>query len=159
MGVGTLLHAVARHPERFRRLALVTPPTAGAARAAQADGYRELAELAEKQGRGHFAAAMAAAPPLPLLAAGGWTSSPADVDSANLPAVLRGAAATDLPSAAIMAAIEQPVLLLPWIDDPSHPVAAAERLHKVLPHSILHVVRTPDDLRVLGEAIARHLDG
>ena len=42
MGVGTLLHAVTRQPERFRRLAPVIPPTAWAARAAQAGDYRQM---------------------------------------------------------------------------------------------------------------------
>jgi pimeloyl-ACP methyl ester carboxylesterase len=73
MGVGTLLQASTREPKRFRRLALVLPPTAWEARTAQADAYRPMADLVDTHGADALRARIAAAPTLPLIAAGGWT--------------------------------------------------------------------------------------
>jgi 3-oxoadipate enol-lactonase len=155
MGVGTLLHAAIRRPERFRRLALVIPPTAWATRAAQADGYRQMARMAEERGYDALVRAMGAFAPLPLLEEGGWTTAPPpDIDPAILPAVFRGAADTDFPAPEAVAAVQQPVLLAPWVGDPGHPVSTAERLHEVLPRSTLTLLDTPDALRALGGRIA-----
>jgi pimeloyl-ACP methyl ester carboxylesterase len=154
MGVGTLLHAVTRRPDRFRRLALVLPPTAWATRAAQADNYRQMAKLLDAQGPDALAAAAASAPTLPLIAAGGWTIPPPDVDEHLLSAVLRGAADADLPDPEAVAAIRQPVLLLPWTDDPGHPVQTAEQLHDLLPNSTLKLTQTVEDVRAIGATVA-----
>ena len=151
MGVGTLLHAVTKQPDRFRRLVLVIPPTAWATRAAQGDGYRQMADLAEQQGVDALVRAMAAFGTLPLLEEGGWTTAPRpDLTPELLPAVFRGAAATDFPSEDAVAGVRQPVLLRPWAGDPGHPVSTSERLHELLPSSTLEVMSTPDDLRGLG---------
>ncbi|MBW4042555.1 MAG: alpha/beta hydrolase [Acidobacteria bacterium] len=158
MGVGTLLHAATLQPERFRRLVLVIPPTAWATRAAQADGYRQAAALAEEQGLDALVRTMTAFGALPLLEAGGWTTVPRpDIDPALLPTVFRGAAATDLPSPDAITGIRHPVLLRPWAGDPGHPVSTAELLHEQLPGSVLEVMSTPDDLRGLGARIADFL--
>ncbi|MCU1471997.1 MAG: putative hydrolase or acyltransferase (Alpha/beta hydrolase superfamily) [Amnibacterium sp.] len=155
MGVGTLLHAVSRRPERFRRLAFVIPPTAWETRTAQGDGYRQMARMAEERGYDALVRAMGAFAPLPLLEAGGWTTTPPpDIDPAILPAVFRGAAATDFPAPDVVATIRQPVLLAPWVGDPGHPVSTAERLHELLPQSTLTLLDTPDALRALGGRIA-----
>jgi 3-oxoadipate enol-lactonase len=158
MGVGTLLHATARRPERFRRLVLVIPPTAWGTRAAQGDGYRQMASLAEAEGIDALVRAMAAFGTLPLLEEGGWTTSPPpDIATAILPAVFRGAAATDLPDPESISAIRQPVLLRPWVGDPGHPVSTSELLHGLLPDSTLEVMSTPADLRGLGARVAGFL--
>jgi pimeloyl-ACP methyl ester carboxylesterase len=159
MGVGTLLHAVTREPDRFRRLAFVIPPTAWETRAAQGDLYRQMAAMAESGGRAALAAAAATMEPLPILAEGGWTAMvPPDISEPLLPAVMRGAAATDFPSPEAIGAIRKPVLLLPWTDDPGHPLSTAERLHELIPDSALHVTRTPDDLRAVGLRVAAFLN-
>lgn len=157
MGVGTLLHAVGRRPERFRRLALVIPPTAWASRTAQSAAYEQVASAVEQVGPEAVLRAMAAQPRLPLLEASGWVDAPPDVEDALLSSVFRGAARTDFPTSEVVSAIEQPVLLLPWIDDPGHPVATAEQLHELLPNSVLAVNRTPEDLRTLGARVAAFL--
>lgn len=158
MGVGTLLHAAVRRPERFRRLALVIPPTAWATRPAQAAGTRRMAQLAEERGYDALVRAADASAPLPLLEAGGWTdASPPDIDPAILPAVLRGAADADLPAPEAIAGITRPVLLAPWVDDPGHPMSTAELLHDLLPGATMTVLDTPDALRGLGRRIADFL--
>jgi pimeloyl-ACP methyl ester carboxylesterase len=153
MGVGTLLNAVTSCPERFRRLALVIPPTAWETRVPQGEVYRRMADLAQTQGRDAIVAAMASAPPLPLLAAGGWTTQPPDNAEELLPSVLRGAAEADFPASDAVAEIRQPVLLLPWIGDASHPVSTSERLHELLPESVMKVSETPEDVRAIGERV------
>jgi len=158
MGVGTLLHAAVRTPQRFRRLALVIPPTAGETRAAQAGFYRDAADLVEAQGTEVLERAAAAAPPVPLLAEGGWWPLPGpDVAGRLLPAVFRGAALTDLPDDALLAGLRHDVLLRPWADDPGHPVSTSERLAALLPAATLRVTRTPDELRALGGDVAAFL--
>jgi pimeloyl-ACP methyl ester carboxylesterase len=155
MGTGTLLHAVTKRPERFRRLALVIPPTAWQTRAAQADTYRQMAALIEEHGTETLLRTMAAAPPLPILAAGGWTTlTPPDIDDSIAPSVMRGSAGTDLPGAEAIAGIRQPVLLCPWTDDPAHPLSSSEQLASLLPNATMRVTRTPDDLRTLGTHLA-----
>ena len=54
MGTATLLHAVTLAPDRFDRLVLTCPPTAWAARAAQAGVYRAGALFVERNGKEAF---------------------------------------------------------------------------------------------------------
>jgi pimeloyl-ACP methyl ester carboxylesterase len=155
MGTATLLHAVTVAPERFDRLVLTCPPTAWASRAAQAEVYRAGATFAERNGKDAFVAGMRALPPPPVLAE--LPEAPVDIDEALLPAVLRGAASSDLPAPEAIAGIRLPTLILAWAGDPGHPVSTAERLHALVPGSVLHVARTPDELRTWGERAARFL--
>ena len=75
-----------------------------------------------------------------------------------MPAVLRGAALSDLPSLAALAILEMPVLLLAWEGDPVHPVATAQQLANILPDARLHVARTPEELQRWGEIAVEFLD-
>lgn len=154
MGVGTLLHAAIKQPGRFRRLALVIPPTAWETRAGQAANYRQTASVVRDHGIAGLMAAAASVPPLPILEAGGWSATSPDISESLLPAVMLGAADSDFPNPETVTTIQQPVLLRPWTADPSHPVATSERLQELLPHSVLEIQRTPDDLRALGTRLA-----
>jgi pimeloyl-ACP methyl ester carboxylesterase len=158
MGVGTALWAALRAPERFRRLVLVIPPTAWATRPAQADIYRAGARFIEERGLEAFVRGSAALPPLPILAAAGlWPLPGPDVAESLLPTIFRGAATTDLPAPEQLAALLHETLLLPWADDPGHPVSTAERLREALPHTTMHVARTADELHARGALIAEFL--
>lgn len=159
MGVGTLLWAASERPERFRRLVLVIPPTAWATRAPQASVYETGARFLEQRGLDAFVRGSATLPPLPILEAGGWwPTPPPDVREDLLPTVFRGAARTDFPPEDAVAALPQDVLLLPWPDDPGHPVSTAQRLAELLPSATLEVARTPADLVAWPERIAAFLD-
>jgi pimeloyl-ACP methyl ester carboxylesterase len=155
MGTATLLHAVTAAPDRFDRLVLTCPPTAWASRAAQADVYRAGALFAERNGKEAFIRGMRALPRPPVLA--GLPEPLIDIEEALLPTVLRGAAASDLPSEDAIAGIRCPTLILAWDDDPGHPVSTAERLHALIPGSVLHVAHTPDELRTWEERRLRFL--
>lgn len=159
MGSGTLLWAAVTHPQRFHRLVLVIPPTAWSTRAAQAELYEQNAAFIEERGKDAWIRGMAALPPHPILEAGGWARGPdADVAEELLPTVFRGAAGTDLPGEDELAALKQEVLLLPWAEDPGHPVSTAERLAELLPNARLEVATTPEDIRGWGPRIAAFLE-
>jgi 3-oxoadipate enol-lactonase len=149
MGTATLLHAVRLAPDRFDRLVLTCPPTAWAARAAQAGVYRTGALFVERNGKAAFLRGRRVQPRPAVLAE--VPEGPVDIDEALLPTVLRGAAASDLPAPEEIAAIRQPTLILAWDGDPGHPVATAERLHDLIPGSALSIARTPDELRSWGD--------
>jgi pimeloyl-ACP methyl ester carboxylesterase len=153
MGVGTILHAVIKRPDRFRRLALVIPPTAWETRAAQSATYQQIASVVREHGIAALSAAATSIPQLSILEAGGWNSTPPDIDESIIADVMLGASDTDFPSAEAIKTIRQPVLLRPWIGDPSHPLATSERLHELLSNSTLEIQHTPDDLRALGTRI------
>lgn len=148
MGTATLLHAVTSAPDRFDRLVLTCPPTAWAARAAQAGVYRAGALFVERNGKEAFLRGVRAQPRPPALAEA--PAGPVDIDEALLPTVLRGAAASDLPAPGAVAAIRTPTLILAWDGDPGHPVATAERLRDLIPGSALFIARTPEELRSWG---------
>lgn len=156
MGVGTILNAVTRRPERFRRLVLVIPPTAWELRAGQSQVYADSADFVEQQGLRRFVAASRFLPPPPALR-DLRSMPPPDVPEDLLPSLFRGAGMSDLPALEAISQIEQPVLILAWVDDPSHPTQVAEQLFDLLPDVELSVARTPDDLRAWPQMAADHL--
>ncbi|MDI5964293.1 alpha/beta fold hydrolase [Streptantibioticus silvisoli] len=157
MGTATLLYAALKAPDRFERLVLTAPPTGWATRAEQAHLYREAADFAERVGPESFQR-LAALRPVPAVFAGlsGYPPAP-QVSPALLATVLRGAAATDLPAVDLLRALDLPVLVLAWADDPGHPVSTAETLAATLPDARLEVASTPADLRTWGDRAAAFL--
>jgi pimeloyl-ACP methyl ester carboxylesterase len=159
-GCGTLLWAVTREPQRFRRLVLVIPPTVRAARAEQAEIYRAAASLIELRGAEAWTRLVDHFPSAPLLDRGGWSRArripvPLEV----LPSVLRGAAASDLPDEAALAALPHETLVLAWTTDVNHPTSSAEYLAGALPRARLVVADDPDQVRGWGALAAEHLAG
>lgn len=141
MGSATLLHAALRDPARFYSLTLVVPPTAWQTRNAQRSKYRYNAALVENEGMQAYLELGVAAPVVPALADAPQTV-PA-VPEHLLPALLRGAAMSDLPPLHELSSITAPTLLLAWSDDPTHPVSTAQKLSETLPNARLVVARTP----------------
>ncbi|CAM5472938.1 alpha/beta fold hydrolase [Leifsonia shinshuensis] len=146
MGTGTILTAAVRHPERFRRLVLALPPTAWETRAPQAGIYRQMADVLEAQGWEALMTLMATSTLTlpPVLAERGVTPEP-QLQPDTAPAVLRGAALSDLPAPDDIAALRLPVLLLPWTGDPGHPLSTADRLHELIADSELFVAENAAD--------------
>jgi 3-oxoadipate enol-lactonase len=151
MGTGTLLHAAVQTPDRFRRLVLSAAPTAWRTRTAQAGMYEETARLIEREGLNIFASMLAARPLPPVFAHLVRYPAALAVAEELMPAVLRGAAQSDLPAPDALATLELPILLLAWEGDPVHPVATAQQLADILPAARLHVARTPEELGRWGE--------
>lgn len=141
MGSATLLYAALADPGRFASLTLVVPPTAWESRTEQRATYRLNAELVEREGIGAFLELGLTAPVVPALADAPHTH-PA-VPEPLLPALLRGAAASDLPEPAALAAIATPTLILAWSQDPTHPVSTAQTLADTLPDARLVIAQSP----------------
>ncbi len=157
MGAATLLHAARREPSRFASLTLVTPPTAWETRVAQRGTYLINADMVERLGIEAFVELGLTAPVVPALADAPHTA-PA-VSEALLPALLRGAALSDLPLPDELEAIEAPTLLLAWSDDPTHPVSTALALAETLPDTRLVVARTPYGVIAWPGLFADHVTG
>lgn len=156
MGTATLLHAATERPDRFDRLVLTTPPTAGRVRSEHVRTYLDGADLIERSGLGAFEAASAAGAPPAILASLGTAPSVA-VSEALLPSILRGAALTDLPDDGRLATLDLPVLVLAWSGDPGHPLSTARRLVSILPDARLQIADTPSQLRQWSQVAADFL--
>lgn len=152
MGCATALHAAVRDPGRVEALVLVIPPTAWRTRGRQSKLYRAGARTIETVGLKPFAAFMRLTP-MPA-ALGERAAAFRDVsidaltraDPAVVAAVLRGAAASDLPPPEQLAGLSQPALILAWARDPGHPMSTAERLATTLPNATLHRASSPRSL-------------
>jgi 3-oxoadipate enol-lactonase len=159
MGAATTLHAAVKAPARVTAMVLVIPPTAWETRATQGGLYRAAAEVVEGEGVARYVE-LAARLPLPEVLAplGEQARSAPAVDEAVLPAVLRGAAASDLPHPDDLRRLDQPTLLLAWDTDPGHPVSTAEALAELLPGARLRVARRFEDLAGWPAAVASFLE-
>ena len=158
MGCASTLHAAARAPERFDRLVLVIPPTAWETRAAQAEIYEAGADLAERDGKVAWLAAAADAPRPAIFADLPAVPPTADIADDLLPSVLRGAAASDLPSPDAIAALDHPTLLLAWAGDPGHPESTAEHLNELMRNSELRMAEQLKDMLGWSAAITDFLE-
>jgi 3-oxoadipate enol-lactonase len=156
MGCATVLHAAVRAPERFDRIVLACPPTAWATRPAQAEGYEKVAAFVEAHGKDALTRATRAVP-RPAIFQDEPEPPAADIPEELLPAVFRGAAASDLPAASDVERIGAPALVLAWDTDPGHPVSTATRLAELLPGASLHVATSVDDIRAWGPLVADFL--
>ncbi|MGE9696350.1 alpha/beta fold hydrolase [Streptomyces sp. CH6] len=154
MGTATALHAALRAPDRFFALVLTAVPTAWETRAAQAGLYRRMAALAAEDPAG-LDALRAAAPVPPIFA--GREQGTGDVRASLLPAVLEGAARSDLPAPETLARITVPTLVLAWDTDPGHPVSSAETVARHIPGARLSVARTAPEVEEWGQVAADFL--
>jgi 3-oxoadipate enol-lactonase len=142
MGCATVIEAALAAPDRIDRMVLVTPPAAWENHAIQAEHYRANAAYLRSQGDEEGMAALEVGTRPPILTGSSNVPATPDVQPEWLPAVLRGAAASDLPPPPQVAQLMQPTLILAWDTDGAHPLSTAERLAEVLPRADLHVART-----------------
>lgn len=156
MGTGAILHAAVTAPDRFRTIVLTAPPTAWDTRAAQVETYLALAEAAEQKGRAVIERLFAMQPVAGPL---GELDLPprVSIDEARLPAVLRGAALSDLPDPDRLVRLRMPTQILSWADDPGHPVSTGQRLHELIAGSRCAVAAALADVRGWGGTIAEFL--
>jgi pimeloyl-ACP methyl ester carboxylesterase len=155
MGTATILTALTRAPHRFAGVVLGAPPTAWETRPGQGELYERFATMVESMGAVAFGELLSRAPAAPIFegtAAGGAPTPREEV----LPAVFRGAGASDLPAPGLLRAVEVPALVLAWDTDPGHPLSTAERLTELMPDARLHVSRTAGDVRTWAARAAVH---
>lgn len=145
MGGAVALWTALRAPRRIQGLVLAVPPRAWEARGPDAVSYEAGARLVEARGLPAWADELRRRPQPRIFAE--ELPAACDVSIRHLlameekavPAILRGAAASDLPTREQVRSIVVPTLILAWADDPSHPVAMAESLAELLVLSELHV--------------------
>jgi 3-oxoadipate enol-lactonase len=145
MGSAVALWTALRAPRRVQGLVLAVPPRAWEDRAPDVSRYEEGARLVETRGLPAWAEALRCQPQPRIFAE--ELPDARDVSVRHLltmeekavPAILRGAAASDLPSREEVRTIVVPTLILAWADDSEHPVSVAESLAELLVLSEVHV--------------------
>ena len=163
MGCATAIYAALRAPHRIERLVLATPPTAWRTRTSQRQVYERSAELILTGGmRALIDVAEHEHPPIVLGAASEQIRDDgldrlSRMDPQILAAILRGAAASDLPPTTGLAALTQPTLVLAWTDDPGHPLETAEALTDHLPDATLRVANDLDNIHAWPQLVDQFL--
>lgn len=159
MGAATALHAAIQDPRRVIGLVLMLAPTAYETRDEQADLYRAGAVLIDRIGVDAYVEGLQSLPGPEILADFGERFTPIPrVSGELLPAVLRGAASSDLPSEESVRTITAPALLLPWVGDAGHPMSTSERLLELLPNVQIHVAHHLRDVGTWTDRIDSFLD-
>lgn len=155
MGCASAIHAAVQAPGRIAGLILAMPPMIWEHRAAQRELYKRIAQRGiEADGRA-MARLMSrdlarTLPPWLIEASPGIAASLAigvrAIERRIVPDLFHGAAISDLPPRADLAAIaEVPALILAWDGDPTHPLQSAHALHRLLPNSTLQVATCYED--------------
>lgn len=157
MGSATALVAALKAPRRIGALVLTAPPTAWETRAAQAEFYNRLADAVDKGDEQALEALFAEVGEPEIFA--DMLDEPLTPDTKTdlLPAIMRGAAATNLPATDQLAEISHETLLLPWASDPGHPVSTAVTLAETLVNSRLRVAHNAAQVRAFGSWAAAFL--
>jgi pimeloyl-ACP methyl ester carboxylesterase len=149
MGGAVALWTALRAPRRVQALVLAVPPRAWEERGADAARYEEAARLVEARGLPAWAETLRLRPQPRILAdelpAAGEVAARhvLTMEEKVVPAVLRGAAASDLPSRDELRTIVVPTLILAWADDADHPLTTAESLAE---HLVLSELEVAHDL-------------
>lgn len=163
MGSAVALWTALRAPRRVQALVLAAPPRAWEHREPDAAGYEEAARLVEQRGLPAWAELVRdqagpgiLAQDLPEAQEVGARHLLA-MDEKAVPALLRGAAASDLPSREELRTIVVPTLLLAWADDARHPLATAETLAEHLVLSELEVAHDLAGVRAWPERVRTFL--
>ncbi|QDP96144.1 alpha/beta hydrolase [Microlunatus elymi] len=157
MGTATGIFAALKQPDRIAALVLTAPPTAWQTRAAQAELYRTMADAVERNDQEAVAELLESSAQPEIFAALGAEPLTPDITPELMPAILRGAAATDLPPLSQIATIGQQTLLLPWATDPGHPVSTATALAEAMINSRLRIAHTAEQVQQYGDWSAAFL--
>lgn len=160
MGAVTALYAALRARRRVQGLVLSLLPAAWEAREPSARALRHAARLVETKGLPAYLNSLRDRPQAPILTHEGPRAADLafrqlrDMDQAALPAILRGAAESDLPSRQEIRNLCVPTLILARDGDPAHPVATAEALGELMVMSEIHVARDMADVRAWPALVA-----
>lgn len=164
-GAATALYAALRAPRRAQGLVLVTPPAAWDLRQGWADEFASAAAEVEGGGLDSLVQVMRRRPQPPILerelpgAQEIGLRHLAAMDEKAVAAILRGAAASDLPGREEIRSLVLPTLILAWDGDPSHPLETAQALAETLVLSELHVADDLAGVRTWPQVICEFLSG
>lgn len=165
MGAVTAIYAALRARRRVQGLVLALLPPAWEARQAQAAALRNAAHMLETKGLAAYLSSLRERPQAPILTHEGPRAADLayrqlrQMDQQALPAILRGAAASDLPTRAEIRNLCVPTLILARMGDPGHPVATAEALAELMVMSELSVARNMADVRAWPAQVAEFVAG
>ncbi len=165
MGAAVALWTALRAPKRVQGMVLTAPPPAWESRVPDAAQCERAAQVVEARGLPAWAADVRRQPQPRIFAE--ELPGARDVTARHLltmeekalPAILRGAAASDLPSREEVRSLVVPTLILGWADDPHHPVEMAESLADLLVLSELHVAADLAGIRAWPQLVRDFLSG
>ncbi|MGI9080539.1 MAG: alpha/beta fold hydrolase [Acidimicrobiales bacterium] len=165
MGAAVALWTALRAPRRVQAMVLMAPPPAWESRLPDAEQCEKAARMIEARGLPAWADDVRRRPQPRIFA--DELPRAGDVAARHLltmeekavPAILRGAAASDLPTRDEVRSIVVPTLILGWADDPGHPLSMAESLADLLVLSELHVAADLAAIRAWPELVRNFLAG
>jgi len=165
MGAAVALWTALRAPKRVQAMVLTAPPPAWESRVPDAEQCERAAQVVEARGLPAWADDVRRRPQPRIFAeelprAGDVTARHLlTMEEKVVPAILRGAAASDLPTRAEIRTLVVPTLILAWADDPGHPVEMAESLADLLVLSELHVADDLAGIRAWPDLVRDFLTG
>jgi len=165
MGAAVTLWTALRAPKRVQAMVLTAPPPAWEGRLPDAEQCERAAQVVEARGLPAWADDVRRRPQPRIFAeelprAGDVTARHLlTMEEKAVPAILRGAAASDLPTRDQIRSLVVPTLILGWADDPGHPVEMAESLADLLVLSELHVAGDLAGIRIWPEVVRDFLAG
>ena len=154
MGSATALFAAVRAPRRVQALVLALPPAAWETRRPEREAHQAAARVVERRGLPAYVRALRSQPQPRILAEELPQAQELALrqvrmmDEQAVPAILRGAASSDLPTREEVRSVVVPTLILAWEDDPGHPVSTAEQLADLMVMSELHVASNLSEARL-----------
>ncbi|MFN2606727.1 MAG: alpha/beta fold hydrolase [Acidimicrobiales bacterium] len=165
MGAAVALWTALRAPKRVQGLVVMAPPPAWESRGADAERWEAAAGLVERRGVRALADDLQRRP-APRIFAEQLPEARAvtarhlgAMEDRAVAAILRGAAASDLPAREEVRTIVVPALVLAWAGDPAHPAPVAESLADLLVLSELHVASDLAAVRSWPKLIADFVAG
>lgn len=165
MGAVTALYAALRARRRVQGLVLTLLPAAWEAREPWAQSLRHAARMVETKGLSAYLMSLRDRPQAPILSHEGPRAADLafrqlrQMDQEALPAILRGAAESDLPSRQEIRNLCVPTLILAREGDPGHPVATAQALAELMVMSEIHVAEDMADVRAWPALVADFMAG
>ncbi len=165
MGAGVALWTALRAPKRVQAMVLTALPPAWEERSPHAEQCERAAQVVEARGLPAWADDVRRRPQPRIFAeelpeANEVTARHLlTMEEKAVPAILRGAAASDLPTRDEIRSLVVPTLILAWADDPGHPVSMAESLADLLVLSELHVAGDLAGIRAWPELVRDFLAG
>jgi len=165
MGAAVALWTALRAPKRVQAMVLMAPPPAWESRVPDAEQCEKAARMVEARGLPAWADDVRRRPQPRIFAdelprAGDVTARHLlTMEEKAVPAILRGAAASDLPTRGEVRSLVVPTLILGWADDPGHPLSMAESLADLLVLSELRVATDLAAIRAWPDLVRDFLTG
>lgn len=167
MGAGVSLHAanIVRHfGIDLQGLVLIVPPTSGKERQRLADIYKKWASIIRTNGCAELVRLWRMAPPTAFFEREFPEAREISFndfiarDQMSMAAAFEAAAESNYPGTEQLNNINCPVLILARIDDPIHPISAAEEIARIIDGAKVSTASSGDDVRAWPQAVTNMID-